>query len=131
MEEADADTRGRMRRRIIATISRTSSPTNTMMTTDDGYSSSTVSSNASCRDLIQSIPNLAKLLGADIHLGNDLTTAHHHLIQLPQRSKFLLCKLIGAIADATTPVALVLDDLQWCDETSLSVYQTIVSDPGE
>lgn len=126
VDEADADKRGRMRRRIIDTISRTSSPTDTIMT--DG--SSTVCSNASCRDLIQSIPNLGKLLGTDIHLSNDLTV-HHYLTQLPQRSKFLLCKLIGAIADATTPVVLVLDDLQWCDETSLSVYQTIVSDPGE
>ena len=51
--------------------------------------------------------------------------------QLLHRSKFLLCKLIGAIADADNPIVLVMDDLQWADATSLSVFETIVTDPGK
>lgn len=51
--------------------------------------------------------------------------------QLMYRSKFLLCKLIGAIADESNPIVFILDDLQWSDETTLSVIQTIVTDPGE
>eukprot|EP00571_Detonula_confervacea_P007895 CAMPEP_0172331684 /NCGR_PEP_ID=MMETSP1058-20130122/62053_1 /TAXON_ID=83371 /ORGANISM="Detonula confervacea, Strain CCMP 353" /LENGTH=1323 /DNA_ID=CAMNT_0013048953 /DNA_START=104 /DNA_END=4075 /DNA_ORIENTATION=+ len=77
-------------------------------------------------DLIQSIPNLNKLVGSD-YTSIDLSAVPQQ--QLLHRSKYLLCKLIGAIADAQNPVALLFDDLQWCDETTLSVIQTIVTDP--
>jgi len=79
-----------------------------------------------CSDLIQAIPNLGKLVGND-YTSIDLTAVPQQ--QLIHRSKYLLCKLIGAIADAKNPLCLVFDDLQWCDETSLSVIQMIVTDP--
>lgn len=35
---------------------------------------------------------------------------------------------LSAIADETNPIVLVLDDLQWADETSLELLQIIATD---
>lgn len=51
--------------------------------------------------------------------------------QLIQRSKYILCQLIGAIADEDNPIVLVMDDLQWADALSLEVIQMLVTDPGK
>ena len=69
----------------------------------------TAPSDASCmQDLVQSIPNLGTFLGDCYHCqGKTKDLAHFSRDQLLQRSKFLLCKLIGAIADATSPIVLV------------------------
>lgn len=92
-------------------------------------------------DLIQSIPNLGQLLGDD---GCDSSNGDNRngramdgegsagpisKQQLLHRSKFLLCKLIGAIAVKQNPLVLVFDDIHWADDTSLSTIQTIVTDP--
>ena len=80
-----------------------------------------------CSDLVQSIPNLGKLVPNEYNSNYIMALPQQFL----QRSKFLLCKLIGAIADADNPIVLVMDDLQWADATSLSVIETIATDPGE
>ncbi|KAL7541825.1 hypothetical protein ACHAXR_011258 [Thalassiosira sp. AJA248-18] len=77
------------------------------------------------RDLIQSIPSLGKLVGSD-YSTNDMSTASQQM--LLHRWKFLLCKLIGVISDVSL-IVLVFDDLQWCDEISFDLIQTIVTDP--
>lgn len=80
-----------------------------------------------CSDLVQSIPNLGKLVPSDGGRRDAMAMPQ----QLLHRSTFLLCKLIGAIATVDHPLVLVMDDLQWADATSLSVIQAIVTDPGE
>ena len=81
--------------------------------------------------LVKSIPNLGWLLG-DFELGNaDDLIANMNQDQLLQRSRFLICKLLQAIADMRTPICIVFDDIQWCDCMSLSLIQTIATDPGE
>ncbi|KAL7531691.1 hypothetical protein ACHAXR_008840 [Thalassiosira sp. AJA248-18] len=76
-------------------------------------------------DLIQSIPNLGKLVG-NVHKPRDLSTASQQ--QLLHRWKFLLCKLVGCISNIY-PIVFVFDDLQWADEAMRNVIQTIVTDP--
>ena len=69
--------------------------------------------------LIKSIPNLGKLVeNAYTHTCNDQVSR-----------QVLLCKLISAIADRENPIVIVIDDLQWADETSLDVLQMIATDP--
>ena len=115
--EAAPDLRDKVRRRIVNAVSYG------MGRPSESIISSKILSN--------SIPNLGELLGRGFRPGHDLAHAHLNQEQLLQRSTFLLCKLIGAIADATMPIALVFDDLQWCDHTSLSVIQAIATDPGK
>ena len=38
------------------------------------------------------------------------------------RLKFMICKLIGAIACNVKPLVLFLDDIQWADETTVSIF---------
>ena len=80
---------------------------------------------SSCgRDLVRSIPGLARLVGRD-HAPSDMSKPARQ--QTLNRWKFLLCKLVRAISDVVL-VVLVLDDLQWCDDTTLDVIRAIVTD---
>jgi len=114
VEKSDDDSKAQMRQRIID---------------DVGFG---------IGDLVQAIPNLSKVVGEgythNTNENNPMMVVGEGVAALPKhqllhRSKFLLCKLAGAIAVAQHPLLLVFDDLQWADETSLSVIQTIVSDP--
>jgi predicted ATPase len=77
--------------------------------------------------LTKSIPNLGRLVAGQDCARVDLEAVSQQ--QLLHRSKYLVVKLIGAVADAGSPVALLFDDLQWADETSLDVLQMIATDP--
>lgn len=77
--------------------------------------------------LSTSIPNLGRLAAGKDYKGVDPTAVSQQ--QLLHRSTYLIVRLVGAIADARSPVALLFDDLQWADETSLDVLQTIATDP--
>eukprot|EP00984_Skeletonema_dohrnii_P030217 scaffold21542_cov121-Skeletonema_dohrnii-CCMP3373.AAC.2 len=46
-----------------------------------------------------------------------------------QRLKYMFCKLIGAISCRSTPLVLVLDDLQWADKMTLEVIRMLMIDP--
>lgn len=78
------------------------------------------------RDLIQSIPSLEKLVGSGYDSISNISSQEMRL----RRMSFLLCKLFGAISDVCL-IVLFLDDLHWCDETTLSVIQAIVTDPSD
>ncbi|KAL7554265.1 hypothetical protein ACHAWF_017700, partial [Thalassiosira exigua] len=79
-------------------------------------------------ELVQSIPNLAGLVGYQVNTAGPSVGVSTTPQQL-QRSAFLLCRLIASIPDKEHPVVLYLDDCQRCDPTTLSVIQTIVTDP--
>lgn len=76
--------------------------------------------------LTKSIPNLGRLVGND-YVSVDLLAVSQQ--QLLHRCKYLVVKLIDAIADKTSPVVLLFDDLQWADATSLDLFQMIASHP--
>ena len=87
------------------------------------------SSDTSClRDLVQSIPNLGRFLGESFcEGGHDAASLSQG--RLLQRSQFLLCTLIGAIAHEESPVVLgecvhvcmqVCGCLLVCDELTLN-----------
>lgn len=136
VEEADVNAICRMRKRIVGIV------------------------RFGIRVLVKSIPNLRKLLGIrKIQPDNEESLNQNQLQNqlLLERSTFFVCKLLQAIADADTPICLVFDDMQWyvycilslsspqirlislwmiftlvrCDRTSLSIIQTIATDPGE
>ncbi|KAL7537767.1 hypothetical protein ACHAXR_008044 [Thalassiosira sp. AJA248-18] len=76
--------------------------------------------------LAKSIPSLDKLVGDTF---TKVQYNDHQGTVLQTRWQVLLCKLISAIADETNPIVLVLDDLQWADETSLELLEIIATDP--
>ena len=57
-----------------------------------------------------------------ISTGEEARLASH-------RRRHLLCRLIAAIGDAKRPLVLVFDDMQWADDSTLSMIQAIVTDP--
>jgi len=69
--------------------------------------------------LTKSIPNL----------GNFVENAYTHTCNDQVSRQVLLCKLISAIADQMNPIVIIIDDLQWADETSLNVLKMIATDP--
>ena len=69
--------------------------------------------------------NLAKFVGNSY---TNIRDNDHQGTILQTRRQVLLCKLISAIADETNPIVLVLDDLQWANETSLKLLQIIATD---
>ena len=48
--------------------------------------------------------------------------------QRSKMSKYLLCSLLRALCTPQNPVVLLIDDLQWADQTSLDLVQQLVAD---
>eukprot|EP00804_Cyclotella_cryptica_P016522 CCRYP_004731-RA/>CCRYP_004731-RA protein AED:0.12 eAED:0.12 QI:171/1/1/1/0.77/0.7/10/1096/934 len=78
------------------------------------------------RMLIKSIPSLGVFMEEYFNLRSENTVG---VAASEQRWKYLLCKLIAATARKESPIAILLDDLQWADEDSLDVLRLMVTDP--
>mmetsp|Transcript_22604 Transcript_22604/g.49001 ORF Transcript_22604/g.49001 Transcript_22604/m.49001 type:complete len:889 (-) Transcript_22604:208-2874(-) len=78
-----------------------------------------------CTFLMKSIPGLQTFLG-EYYVENTDTSVSP---ASGQRWKYLLFKLVAATSNEDCPLVLLLDDLQWADETSLDVIRMIVTDP--
>ncbi|KAL7484100.1 hypothetical protein ACHAW6_009743 [Cyclotella cf. meneghiniana] len=86
--------------------------------------------------LMDAIPNLRRLMAAETSTtqtsskGSTLRIGRSHtMLRSSHRLKFMLCKLIGAIACKAYPLILFLDDLQWADEITLDVMRMMFTDP--
>lgn len=62
--------------------------------------------------LLEYVPNLQAFMDDGAEPAENLPASN-------RRIKFVLCKLIGAIACREHPLVLILDDLQWADETTV------------
>ena len=53
----------------------------------------------------------------------------HHSSEIQSNSpSFILSLFLRAVSSKEKPVVLFLDDLQWCDRTSLEIVHDILSD---
>jgi len=79
--------------------------------------------------LAKSIPNLDKFVDCIIVSDDDDEVPATTQQQRSHQSRFVLtCSLVRALANQKNPVVLLIDDLQWADQTSLDLVQHIVAD---
>jgi predicted ATPase len=72
--------------------------------------------------LVRLLPNI-KALAPQLNLSDDEKESHNQM-NIPSIC-FTLQRFIGVVSSATHPVVLFLDDLQWCDESALTVVESL------
>lgn len=75
--------------------------------------------------LTESIPSLGKLLVGEIHVSTHCSSSKNESTQALFTSLFR--KLMLAICSPSTPLVLLLDDLQWADPSSLELVSSLIA----
>jgi predicted ATPase len=74
------------------------------------------------------VPTLANLLGIDTESEKTPTPTDEVYTTRINRLHYVVRQLFKVICTADHPLILILDDMQWCDSSSLSLLSSIVRD---
>lgn len=79
--------------------------------------------------LEEAIPNLHAFMDGDISIiSNDECSSGIITDNLNQQLKFLLAKLVCAIAQKSHPIVILFEDLHWSDKDALDTVRNIMTD---